>query len=401
LSLRKIIHIKDYIPGKVDLNNPDFFLQGWPVTLCREYLKYSNEYDLEIWRPDIVNKIYSRKIGGITAKIFPVSKLGRFYYSSSLISQLKNELISNEVIFHHHLPHNFFFYSVARLMENYPLIAHHHGNAPPIQKYDFYYDKTHFSKIKRLPLISIRRLFDSLVMKNIDHYLTVGTGTAKYALRYLDSEKISLFNGGINFKIMKPINKDLARQKLNLSLDKKIILTVGPTTEIKASDVASEIFPVLKEKYDNLEFIWVGNRVNKRGSLEKLESCGIKCVGRKNRDKELPYYYNSADLYVNFASHPSLTDVGGINNAIVEALGCNTPVVSMKLKNFKNPKLIERLGFCPKNESELLKSIIEFFDKNQKPFNSRKHVKKYYSWPTTIENLEGIYKELFYKYSKS
>ena len=400
MVIRKIIHIKDYIPGKIDKDSADFYLQGWPVNLCKKYIKFNNEHSVEIWRPDFVEKIHSKVIDGIKAKVFPIKKIGRFYYSESLVSMLKQELAKNEVIIHHHLPHNFFFYSIARLMRNHPLIAHHHGNDPPVLSYDFYYDKSYSNKIKRLPLISIRRIFDNLVMKNVDQYLTVGIGSANYASKFLSSEKISIFNGGTNFDIMKPISKRTARQKLNLPSDKNIILTVGPTTQIKGSDVALEFFKVLKKKVNNLELIWVGNRVNKNSSLEKLEKSGIKCIGRKNRDKELPFYYNSADLYVNFATHPSLTDIGGINNAIVEALGCNTQVISMKLKNFKNPKLIEKVGYCPKSKSDLLNSIINFFNVNHKNLEPRTYVKKYYSWPSIIKNLDDTYVKLFNQYSK-
>ena len=398
MSIKKIIHIKDYIPGKIDLDNPDFFLQGWPVSLCSEFLRYSNEYELEIWRPDFVDKPISKSIDRITAKIFPIKKIGRFYHSRSLISELKHELISSKVIIHHHLPHNFFFYSIARIMKNYPLIAHHHGNDPPTLKYDFYYGKNKFNKITRLPLISIRRMFDSLVMENIDHYLTVGIGSAKYALKFLSPERVSLFNGGTNFEVMKPISKNSARQKLDLHLDKKIILTVGPTTEIKGSDVAIEVFSILREKIPNLELIWVGDKINKHGSLKKLKDSGIKCVGRKDRDKELPFYYNSADLYVNLATHPSLTDIGGINNAIIEALGCNTPVISMKLKNFKNTKLISNLGSLPSNKNDIINCIINFLENYPDDFESRKYVKKYYSWPSIIKDLDLKYKKLFNRY---
>mgnify|MGYP000028206278 CR=1 FL=1 len=392
---KKIIHIKDYIPNQIDVDSSDFYLQGWPVNLCKKYLNFNDKYSVEIWRPDSIEEPISKEIGGIKAKIFPVKKVGRFYYSDSLISALKRELSKNQVIIHHHLPHNFFFYTVARLMRNYPLIAHHHGNDPPILEYDFYFDKSFFKKITRLPLISFRRFLDFRVMNNIDYYLSVGIGSLKYSLKYLSRDKISLFNGGTDFDIMKPFDKLSSRKKVGLPMDKKIILTVGSTTEIKGSNIAIEIFPLLKKEIDNLEIYWVGDRNNKNNSLTKLEEVGINCIGRKSRDEELPYFYNSADLYVNFSTHPSLTDIGGINNAIIEALGCNIPVVSMKLKNFKNPNLVNKLGKLPTNKLDLIQNILNLLEKPCANFSSRRIVKKYYSWQNILMELDLKYKNLF------
>ena len=112
----KIINILQHPPAyemysnglkpEINWNTPDGQWVGiagydWPNQLGNEVLKLTNEFDYEVWQPDLrADKIYSHTFdNGLMHRLFPANKKNvRFglriisrFSSKQLLSSLKNE----------------------------------------------------------------------------------------------------------------------------------------------------------------------------------------------------------------------------------------------------------------------------------------------------------------------
>jgi len=148
-------------------------------------------------------------------------------------------------------------------------------------------------------------------------------------------KKSKLFGGqeaevisyGLETSIFRPTNKSIAREKLGLPKDKKIVLygAIGAETDPrKGYQKLIEARKYLKKNYElsNLLFVVFGGTKKK----EKKElGVTTKYLGRINNDKKLALIYSSADVMV----VPSLQD--NLPNTAVEATACGTPVVAFNI----------------------------------------------------------------------
>ena len=97
------------------ISNPPYwagyFSNDFHVKLARSMLENTDEYDIECWRPYIgCEKVHSKKINGITHRVFPSRKIKvpllNIEYTPDLVKKL-NKVVKNEkVIVHLHGYHN-------------------------------------------------------------------------------------------------------------------------------------------------------------------------------------------------------------------------------------------------------------------------------------------------------
>jgi len=145
-------------------------------------------------------------------------------------------------------------------------------------------------------------------------------------------EKSKLFRGQkakvipntLDTNIFKPTNKSIAREKLGLPKDKKIVLygaIGGDADPLKGYQKLIEARKYLKKNYEisNLLFVVFGGTKKK----EKKElGVTTKYLGRINNDKKLALIYSSADVMV----VPSFLEAFG--QTVSEAMACGTPVTA-------------------------------------------------------------------------
>lgn len=151
-----------------------------------------------------------------------------------------------------------------------------------------------------------------------------------------DPEKIKVLTPGVNLDLFKPMDKIKAKNSIRASLDKKMIVFVGRIEPLKGIDVLLYALKILRGTHPELKVcVWiVGGDISHDAEewppeLKKLSEIrellgihtSVKFVGRKD-PKELPKYYNAADLMV----MPSHYESFGIT--AVEAMACGTPVIT-------------------------------------------------------------------------
>jgi glycosyltransferase involved in cell wall biosynthesis len=138
--------------------------------------------------------------------------------------------------------------------------------------------------------------------------------------------RVEVIPNGIDTDIFKPMDKELARKKLNLPFDKKLIL-------FGAMNAMSDLrkgFKYLEEALKNIKFekkkdieIVVFGSANSGDNNELLFPAHY--LGNINDDKVLSMVYSAADVMV----IPSIED--NLPNIIMESISCGTPCVGFNL----------------------------------------------------------------------
>jgi len=143
-----------------------------------------------------------------------------------------------------------------------------------------------------------------------------------------DEEKIGVVPCGVNLELFQPEKRQLARKRLGFDPDDMMLLYVGRFEPLKGLDILLEAMASLKS-LDRLRLVIVGGdgQHNSEHQLlrQKAHDLGIfkRCLFAGSvEQKELPSYYNSADVLVIPSRYESFGLVG------LEALACGRPVVS-------------------------------------------------------------------------
>ncbi|HEY3249925.1 MAG TPA: glycosyltransferase, partial [Ignavibacteria bacterium] len=109
-------------------------------------------------------------------------------------------------------------------------------------------------------------------------------------------------------------------------------------------------------------------------------------------------YYSAADVYVLFALRDDY--FGGTGIATLEALACNTPVVSYSLRNYVGDNVHE-LGELPDTVGKHKEAILKVLDHPENYRNMRESVVKHYSYESTYRRIRTVFEELFASRSKN
>ena len=137
----------------------------------------------------------------------------------------------------------------------------------------------------------------------------------------LKGQKITSIPNPIDTHIYKKGNKEEARQRLGLPLDKKLILFASQrvTNENKGM---SYLVEACRQLSDQCEVVILGGHAE-----EVVEQLPMKAypLGYVNEEQRIVDVYNAADVFV----LPSLSE--NLPNTIMEAMACGVPCVAFKV----------------------------------------------------------------------
>ncbi|HZE87620.1 MAG TPA: glycosyltransferase [Methylomirabilota bacterium] len=163
--------------------------------------------------------------------------------------------------------------------------------------------------------------------------------TEKKYLEYLyevPAEKITVISPGVDTALFYPMNKQEAKRIVGASTDHKMILFVGRIDPVKGLDVLLYAMKIFLKKHKTIKAcLWiVGGDTSEApeewtGELQKLEQLRqllslhttVQFI-KQQYQKNLPKYYNAADLVV----MPSHYESFGMT--ALEAMACSTPVLT-------------------------------------------------------------------------
>ena len=154
----------------------------------------------------------------------------------------------------------------------------------------------------------------------------------------IKGQPITHIPNAINVNLFKPRMKSHAREKLNLPLDKKLLLfgSVKISDKRKGIDYLVEACKILSTQHPNfskeLGVVVFGKESELYASLFPFPIYSMNYV---SNEKELVDIYNAVDLYVT----PSLQD--NLPNTIMEAMACGVPCVGFNIGGI--PEMIDHL----------------------------------------------------------
>lgn len=141
-----------------------------------------------------------------------------------------------------------------------------------------------------------------------------------------DMSKVRFWINGIDKSVFKPDRPSVKlKNKLSISTDQKILLTVSRLEKWKRVDRTIKSMPLLLQKFPNTKVIIVGDG-SERKKLEKMVedlnlSKNVIFAGAVSQN-QLPKYYNVADIFI------SMYDISNVGNPLFEALSCGKCIVA-------------------------------------------------------------------------
>jgi glycosyltransferase involved in cell wall biosynthesis len=191
-----------------------------------------------------------------------------------------------------------------------------------------------------------------------------------------------------------PLDKNDAKNLLNLDPNKNYILYVGKLNYTKSPDILIDIFKELKKIRKDLELLIVGTNEGDP-LINYAKEAGAMVYGRILHT-DVHKYLSAAEVYI-LAKYSIKHVFGGIGLLPVEAILCNTPVIGGSLENFPYEDR-ESVGFAVSETEQMKDAILKVIDKKVVFSNLREIAIKHYSWEIISKNTSVDFQELINKY---
>jgi glycosyltransferase involved in cell wall biosynthesis len=158
------------------------------------------------------------------------------------------------------------------------------------------------------------------------------------------NHEVKVIPTGVDTTLYKPIQKQLARELLNLPQDKKIVL-IGACAfddKCKGGEHLPSIFRALSSgggEHNGYEVVCFGSQSKE---IQANSHITIRYAGYLNDDISLVLYYNACDVFL----VPSTFD--NLPNTAIESIACGTPVVAFDVCGLPDVVLHKVNGYLAK-----------------------------------------------------
>lgn len=173
----------------------------------------------------------------------------------------------------------------------------------------------------------------------------------------IPEEKITVIPNGVDIKKFHPFSKEEARRKLQLPLNKRILLSVGGLIPRKGFDLLIKALKLLFEEWHerDLYLVIVGEGSSRRALEQLIDALGLRehvYLAGAIPHQELYFWYSAADLFCLASSRE------GWPNVVLEALASGTPVVATDIWGIPEIICSDTLGILTKrSERDLAAGI--------------------------------------------
>lgn len=377
-----------YFLGEGEKDLKKLVLNDWYAKTAKQLKKFYPEIEVECWAPERLNKkpeSYSEF--NVLFRFFPVSfsLIYALDFSIAMLKELKKEVEKAKkedykIILHIHEVHNLHGLLIASLFKNEKIIVQHHGGSWPMR---------HLKQTKRyklfFPFFILGQIWENFALKNVDSFFALSKDEMGYLKEKAVYASVKFQTMGVDEEYFKEINRNIARKKLKIGLNKKILLFIGRINDIKGVGVLLKAMKKM-EKNKNLELKIIGfgpqedkfKRYAKENNLRNAEFLG----GVFGEEKLL--YLSAADAFI----LPSSKE--GAPVTIMEAMAKNLPIIatnvggiSLMIENGKNGTIIP-----PKSPKDIVKAVKEILKwKNR---DVKKYAEKY-KWKRIIDETVKEY----------
>jgi glycosyltransferase involved in cell wall biosynthesis len=236
------------------------------------------------------------------------------------------------------------------------------------------------------------------VLKEADKIIVVSNATMNYVLTLgAAPKKIKVLHNGVDLNRFKPLPriKDEMRRRMGIARDAKVALTVRRLVYKNGIDTLIDSAKEAIKKNPKIIFLVVGKGPDFEKIRERIESFEIEKNFKLSgfvSDKNLPFYYNTADFFV----LPSKSGEG-LPLVALEAMACGVPVIATNVGGISEVvkddygKLV--MPDCP---NSLAEAILEFSNRELSEDRNRMRaiIEEKYSWEKNVDKLVEIYEGL-------
>lgn len=348
-------------------------------------------FEIEIWRGEVgLKKIKSKYVKGTLCKIFPAFHIHRIgTISLSLLKELSRQRKNSNLLIHYTAtPHIYEFYLIATIFgKDTPIFVSHQGGPNPLYKLKKQFRLGTYFSLK----------IEKFIEKYVDMYFSGSLHEINYFKEFTSSEKIyDKPHWGVNLNNYIPHDKTEARKKVNLPLEKKIILLFGKLNKYRGIQKAVHVRDKLKKDFDVMLL-----------NIGSDETCPDYQFAKENKVElrgyvefdKVSYYFSAGDVYLYLTEGEENFYFAGTGIAPLEALACNTPIVTNTLHNFP---FIDwsKYGVYARNIDEAVEGVRYIFNNPEKFSNTRRLIEEYFDWNIITGNIFELYLKFFNKYYK-
>ncbi|MDY0093683.1 MAG: glycosyltransferase [Candidatus Vecturithrix sp.] len=216
----------------------------------------------------------------------------------------------------------------------------------------------------------------------------------------IPEEKTIVLENGVDPQKFFRINREEARQKLQLSPEAQIILGIGHLSERKGFHLLIDAFEQIlnqRERTSQIHLVIVGGPLPWDPSYkdrllyqikEKNLSEFVSLVGAKPPE-ELKYWYSASDLFCLASSRE------GCPNVILESLACGTPVVATAVSGTPDILSDQNVGILVEQSVENIRQgIMQALEIYWNHETIIAYARKNYSWEIIADRIYDIFKTI-------
>lgn len=387
--MKKVIFISQYTaydkdhvfyePGK-----DTFYQFGMGQFIASEFIKRNYPVAFETWRMDLrITHLMEKEVEGMMCRIFPSKKLriaGKNFgeYSKEMVNAFKQQAGKPGVIFHFMPNHSLIFHWLARKVPNNLIVATHLGGANPWWKYKHERNKA------SLIFYLLEKYF---LLRPYNHFITMSKTEADYYEKVKKPVSLMPLFGISRAHLFTIKDKTECRKKLNLPLDKKILLQVGRAWQARGFDWIMDMIDYYQKKPD---YFLVFAGINKTdGYYQHLIDKGVYVTPYLHQ-AELPDYYNAADLLYYLPHGKMDLEFAGTSYVPLEAMACGVPVVATTFHHFPGDEVSE-VSRIPRSKEDVIPMIEDLLAANISRERCREIVLRQFSWDVLIKRHWEIY----------
>ncbi|WP_202320744.1 glycosyltransferase family 4 protein [Archaeoglobus neptunius] len=231
-------------------------------------------------------------------------------------------------------------------------------------------------------------------LENASHIITVSRRNYEIIVHKIGIPEmnVSVVPNGVDLKLFRPVEKHVARNRLGIPQNKKVILNVANLVPVKGHKYLVKAMRKISENSDDVILYIVGDGNLKKElqkEVKKLNLEGVvKLVGAKPHS-EIPLWMNAADIFV----LPSLNE--GNPTVMFEALGVGLPFVGTKVGGIPEIITSEDYGFLsePGNADDLAEKILIAIKKEWDRGRIRRYGEQF-SWENIAKCIVQIYERI-------
>jgi glycosyltransferase involved in cell wall biosynthesis len=229
------------------------------------------------------------------------------------------------------------------------------------------------------------------ILENADEVITVSRNNLECLHRMGITKKINVVSNGFLPSLFNIKSQVQCRNKFNLPIQKKIIITIGSLGIVKGHKYLIDAIKILKKSNNKILCIILGE--GEMHNTLKKQIRGLKLEQTVILAGEMPYHLieewiNTCDLFV----LPSISE--GFPVVQIEAMACGIPVVATRNGGSEEIITTDDLGYlCEKtNANDLADKIETALNKEWDHEKIVEHAQKY-TWEKVMKQILSLYKK--------